>query len=142
MTIIKTVRDHIKKCPYLEEFNGALRLNIDYLSADTITYSIDEEPSDPVLYEYIDGSKKKKFTFIFTSREMYSSTTFNTNLNNSGFYEDFSKWLETTPMVMDNNREFVKCRAVTQGYVFNIEESDKRAQYQIQCELIYREGVN
>lgn len=138
MTIIKTIRDHIKKCPYLEEYNGALKIGVDYLSENTTTYSIEEEPSNPVIFEYIDGSKKKRFSFIFCSREIYGEDT-KQNLDNSGFYEDFSRWLECTPVIMDSNREFIKCRATTQGYAFDVKEG--KAQYQIQCELIYNEGV-
>lgn len=138
MTIIKTIREHIKKCPYLEEYNGAIRIGVDYLGTDTTTYSIEEEPADPVVKEYIDGSKQKRFAFIFCSREMYGEDVIQ-NLNNSGFYEDFANWLESTPVIMDSGREFIKARATTQGYAFNIEQN--KAQYQIQCELIYYEGV-
>lgn len=143
MTILESIRNFIKKCPYLEEYNGAIKLGIDYLGAEVTTYSIEEVPVEPIIKKYVDGSTLRRYAFIFCSREVYGEDV-RQNINNSGFYEDFSKWLEKSSiegnlLIMDKNKEARKIRAITTGYAYNTEIN--KAQYQIQCELIYYEGV-
>ena len=89
--IIKALRDYISQCPYLYEFNKGI--NIDYLDNDSTTYSIEEVPCEPIIKRYINGDTKRQYDFIFASRESYGADVFQ-NIENSGFYEDFSSWIE------------------------------------------------
>ncbi len=47
--IIDSLRNYIRKCPYLDTFNNAIRVNVNYLAPDTDTYSIEEIPIEPIV---------------------------------------------------------------------------------------------
>ena len=135
--IIKSLRDYISQCPYLYEFNKGI--NIDYLDNDSTTYSIEEVPCEPIIKRYINGDTKRQYDFIFASRESYGADVFQ-NIENSGFYEDFSSWIEEESSKgnlpsLEGNRESLEIRVSTTGYAFQTD--DNSARYQIQLKLIY-----
>lgn len=141
MTIVESIRNFIKKCPYLEEFEGAIRIGVDYLDKETTNYSIEKVPCNPIIKKYVDGSCKKQELFIFTSRESYGPDIIN-NLNNINFYENLVSWLEEKNRtgdlpILDGKREVEKIEILTNGYAFQT-DIDK-ARYQIQLRLIYIE---
>lgn len=141
ITIIENIRNFIKECPYLEEFEGAIRIGVDYLDKETTTYSIEKVPCNPIIKKYVDGSCKKQELFIFTSRESYGPDIIN-NLNNLNFYENFVSWLEEKNRtgdlpILDGNREVEKIEILTPGYAFATDVD--KARYQIQLRLIYLE---
>lgn len=140
MTIIESIRNFIKECPHLKEFEGAVRIGVDYLNKDSTTYSIEKIPCTPVLKKYLDGSMKKQEQFIFSSRESYGQDVFN-NLENINFYEKFSKWVEekneNCELPLLDGKESESLEVTSNGYAFQT-DIDK-AQYQIQMKLIYLE---
>ena len=144
MSVIKSVREFIKTCPYLQtDTSGKTKLGIDYLSGDTTTYSLEEVPVNPIVKKYIDGSSIRQATFIFCSRELYSPEL-QIQLSNSGFYEDFSNWLEECTFKgdlpkLDNNKESRSIEALTCGYAYNTDSDN--AVYQIQINFKYFQGV-
>lgn len=142
-TIIKAIRDFIKTYPYLREgTDGKLQLGIDYLKDDTTSYSIEEVPINPVFKKYIDGSSIRQSAFILCSRELYGPDIQH-QLSNSGFFEDFSNWLEkctkegNLPVLTDG--EAISIEAVTSGYAFSTESDN--AQYQIQIIFKYLKEI-
>lgn len=135
--IIKALRDYISQCPYLYEFNKGI--NVDYLDNDSTTYSIEEVPCEPIIKRYINGDTKRQYDFIFASRESYGADVFQ-NIENSGFYEDFSNWIEEQSVKgnlpsLEGNRESLEIKVSTTGYAFQTD--DNSARYQIQLKLIY-----
>ena len=79
--------------------------------------------------------------FVFASRFYYSDETRN-NIENSGFYEDFSDWLDeqTKTGNLPAMREGLipsKIEAMSSGYLFDVSGDLSNARYQIQCRLIY-----
>lgn len=66
MAIISAIREYIAGCPLLHD--GAI-LGVDQLEADTIGYTVDTVPCEPVVQKYTDGSDKRQFLFVFASRE-------------------------------------------------------------------------
>lgn len=141
MTVIESIRNFIKKCPYLEEFEGAIRIGVDYLDKESTTYSIEKVPCNQIIKKYVDGSCKKQELFIFTSRESYGPDIIN-NLNNINFYENLVSWLEEKNRtgdlpILDGKREVEKIEILTNGYAFATDVD--KARYQIQLRLIYLE---
>ena len=134
--IIDGLRDYIRKCPCLEKFNNAVRVNVNYLAADTTTYTIEEVPTEPILKKYLDGSSKRQYNFIFASREPYSSDVLQ-NIANSGFYEEFVNWIEKNQElpVLGDNLEALKVEVLTSAYVIAVTEDTAR--FQIQARLVY-----
>ena len=62
------------------------------------------------------------------------------NIENSGFYEDFSRWIEEESSkgnlpILEGNRESLEIKVSTTGYAFQTD--DNSARYQIQLKLIY-----
>lgn len=134
--IIDGLRDYIRKCPCLEKFNNAVRVNVNYLADDTTTYTIEEVPTEPILKKYLDGSSKRQYNFIFASREPYGSDVLQ-NIANSGFYEEFVNWIENNEElpILGNNLEALKVEVLTSAYVIAVTEDTAR--FQIQARLVY-----
>lgn len=135
--IIEDLRNFIARCPCLDKFQGAL--NVECLSKDAQSYTISTTPVDPIVKRCINGDTVRQFAFVFASTELHGTDVMD-NLDNCGFYEEFSEWLDQC--TFDRNlpdlgkgRTARRLQATTPGYVFNREETV--AQYQIQCKLIY-----
>ena len=132
MTIVEAIRDIIKQCPYLDEYYKGI--GVDYLGSDTTYYSIESVPSQTVLKRDIVGNTKRQYLFNFASRELYGEEV-RQNLENIGFFEHFSDWLEQFSEAGEFPELGEGKEAITSGYAFDT-DLDK-AQYQIQCRFLY-----
>jgi hypothetical protein len=137
--IIKALKKHIEQCPYLDTFNDAIRVNVNYLEPSPDTYSIEEIPIEPILKRYINGDSIRQYAFIFTSREPYGVNVLQ-NIDNSGFYEKFAEWIETNNdnevfPTLDAGLEPLEIKVTSTGYAFGVTENT--AQFQIQLKLKY-----
>lgn len=116
------------------------RLNIDFLPADQREYTVNVIPSTPVVKRYLDGSERRQQLFYFGSSEFWDQTALQ-NLENSGFYEAFSGWIEeqnrrrSFPALPDGMKP-EKLECLTTGYLHSREENGN-AKYQIQCRITY-----
>ncbi|MEG0309148.1 MAG: chloramphenicol resistance protein [Clostridium sp.] len=140
--IIDSIRNYIRLCPYLSEF--AKGVNVDYLGKEATAYSIEAVSCKPIIKEYIGGSSKRQYQFIFASREQYGAEVLQ-NMNNCGFYENFARWLEVETLkgnlpILDSGKKSLKIEATSTGYAFQT-DIDK-ARYQIQANLTYLQGGN
>lgn len=136
--IIDSIRTYFLDCPLLENF---AKLNVDFLGIDPTEYTIDSQPTSPVIKRYADGGTLKQYIFVFGSREYYGPDTLQ-NLENSGFYEQFSDWVEQQSDMgnlpkLSGNRRPLFMEVLTTGYLFDASEDNAR--YQIQCRLVYYE---
>lgn len=82
-SIIKSLFRWFADCEVLEVDND---LNVDYLGDDPEQYSIEVVPCKTVLKQYVDGSAKCQYLFVFASRENYSPDE-SINMANLEFYE-------------------------------------------------------
>ena len=138
MKIIESVKNFILTCPFLAEL---AKVNVDFLPESPDTYSIEEVPTNSVIRTYLDGTQERQYVFVFASRLYYSDEVKN-NIENSGFYEDFSDWLDEQTKngnlpVMRKGLTPSKIEAMSSGYLFDISGDLSNARYQIQCRLIY-----
>lgn len=138
MTIIESVKNFILTCPFLVELAA---VNVDFLPDSPDTYSIESVPVNSVIRTYLDGSQERQFVFVFASRLYYSDETKN-NIENSGFYENFSDWLDEQTKcgnlpIMREGLTPTKIEAMSSGYLFDISGDLSNARYQIQCRLTY-----
>jgi len=141
-SIIQGIRDYISSCPLLTD--GKVKVN--YLGSEMVSYTIDEVPTETLVKRYMDGSSVRKFQFIFASREAYSASVLE-NMKVSGFYEQFSDWMEQQNMlknlpILPDNCEAKNIRTLTNGYTLNADAQAKQQRYQIQCELRYLKRRN
>lgn len=138
--VIEYIRDAIKTCSLLEE---GKRVNIDYIG-ESMSYSIDALPCDPVIKEYVDGGQMKQFQFAFTSKEEYDEDA-RVNIENSGFFEKFEEWLNKlgnwkNPLpVMENKKSPIGFETLNKGYLYDVNEH--LAKYRIECRFIYDQEV-
>jgi len=137
--IIKSLQEYIKKCPYLDTFNNAIRVNVNFLEPNADTYSIEEIPIEPILKKYVNGDSIRQYAFIFTSREPYGVDVMQ-NIDNSGFYEQFASWVEIQNdneifPILGNGLEPLEIKVTSTGYAFAVTEST--AQFQISLKLKY-----
>ena len=137
--IISSIRNYIRQCPYLDMFNNAIRVNVNYLEPSANTYSIEEMPIEPILKKYVNGDSIRQYAFIFTSREPYGVDVLQ-NIDNSGFYEKFASWVESNNdneifPVLDDGLEPLEIKVTSTGYAFAVTEDT--AQFQIQMRLKY-----
>lgn len=138
MKIIESVKNFILTCPFLAEL---AKVNVDFLPESPDTYSIEEVPTSAVIQTYLDGTQERQYVFVFASRLYYSDEVKN-NIENSGFYEDFSDWLDEQTNngnlpIMREGLTPSKIEAMSSGYLFDISGDLSNARYQIQCRLIY-----
>lgn len=136
--IIESIRNYFLNCPLISD---EYRINVDYLGVDAVEYTIDSVPVEPILKKYADGGALKQYVFVFGSREYYGADTLQ-NMENSGFYQLFSEWLEEQNNISNlpklNNGKIAKSiEATTQGYLFDASEDSGK--YQIQVRLTYYE---
>ncbi|EJO5349565.1 chloramphenicol resistance protein [Clostridium botulinum] len=137
--IINSLRDYIRKCPYLDTFNNAIKVNVNYLEPNIDTYSIEEMSIEPILKKYVNGDSIRQYSFIFNSRERYGADVLQ-NIDNSGFYEKFTEWIEENNNnnifpVLDDGLEPLEVKITSTGYVFAVTENT--AQFKIQLKLKY-----
>lgn len=136
-SIIEAIRAFIIACPFLENW----RVNVDYLG-ESMNYSIDPLPCDPVLGKYVDGGKKKQFQFSLSSKEEYDEDA-RVNIENSGFYQQFEEWLESQaeagilPELPNDKQQATAIETLNSGYLYDAE--GKLAQYRIECRLLYEQ---
>ena len=136
--IIDSIRNFIRTCPHLQEFNGAIKVNVDYLGPESTMYSIEETPCEPIIKKYINGDTVRQYQFVFASRESYGPDVLQ-NIDNSGFYEDFANWIESEnkignlPILEGKECKSIECTST--GYAFQT-DIDK-ARYQIQMRITY-----
>jgi len=140
--IITALREFIRTCPHLQEFEGAegiIKVNVDYLEATGTVYSIEEVPADPIIKTYVNGDSIRQFQFLFASREPYGADVLQ-NISNSGFYFDFANWIEEQnnddklPLLGDGY-ESQEIKVLSPGYAFQVDVD--KARYQIELRLKY-----
>ena len=141
--IIDSIRNFIRKCPCLQNFNGAIKVNVNYLEENSTVYSIEEIPSEPILKRYADGSTIRQYQFTFCSREPYGPSVIQ-NIQNSGFYEDFAEWIEEENSkgnlpILEGKCEALEIKTLSNGYAFQVDVD--KARYQIDLILKYYKGV-
>lgn len=142
-TIIGAVVKYFEGCPVIVErdpvpANEEPEVNADNLPEEIQEYCIEAVPCKPVLRQYVDGSAVRQLEFIFASREAFGASL--DNLGNSAFYEEVADWLETQSRAgnlpeLPKGLEAQKLEVLTNGYVFDADET--KARYQIQCRLRY-----
>lgn len=142
MKIIEAVRKYINELDCMSTFDNAI--NINYLSGEIDSFSIEEVPTNPIVKKYIDGSSIRQFQFVFCSREPYGVEILQ-NIENSSFYEDFANEIEEKNdkdilPKLGNGLEPRSIEVVSTGYTVDVTETT--ALYQINLNFkYYKEGM-
>ncbi|MDU7338608.1 MAG: chloramphenicol resistance protein [Clostridium sp.] len=137
MSIIESLQNFIATCPALNAFAG---LHVDGLEPSAVNYSIDTLPGTRILSQDLAGNKTREFPFMLLSRE--ASIDDITRIANTGFYEDFADWLEDqsdndTLPDLGTKKIAESIEATSWGYLYQRDENDQTAIYQIICKMTY-----
>lgn len=137
MSIIESLQAFIATCPAINAFSD---LHVDGLEPGAVNYSIDTLPGSRILMQDLAGNKTREFPFALTSREATVDDL--ARITNSGFYEQFADWLEE--QTDDDNlpdlgtkRTAESIEATSWGYLYQRDENDQTAIYQIICKMTY-----
>lgn len=137
MSMIQAIRDYLCTCPHLKDG----KMNVDYLGAEPTEYVVESVPSSGIIKRYTDGGTLRQYLFIFGSREYFSDKVLK-QLSNSGFYEDFARWIETQSDAgnlpkLPEGMSAQRMEVVSTAYM--LDATEKNARYQIQCRFVYYE---
>ena len=143
MTIIEQLRQYFLTCPVFE----GKRLNIDCLTSDPGSYSIDSVPTERIQKRYMDGSTVRRQLFTISSRAYYGPDL-NQQRENIGLFEALESWLDEKDALgqlppLGNKRRARSLNVLSSAYPIDVEDGDQgsTARYQIQFELIYLQEV-
>ena len=135
--LIDSIRKYMNNLDSMKEFDNAI--NINYLSEDIDTFSIEEIPTNPIIKKYTNGSSVRQFQFAFCSREIYNMEILQ-NIENSEFYERLCNEIEINNNndilpVLEKGRESLSLEITSTPYIISTEENTSI--YQINLRLKY-----
>ena len=127
--ILKTLNSNYKK------------INADFLGIEVNNYSLDKIPTISTIEEDITGVRTCRDVYSFRSRNAYSSDRLN-NLKNIGFFEKFESIIKTNndEGVLPNINGIENIACLNCGTFNNADPSQKTAMFDIQIQIIYKEG--
>lgn len=136
MSILSSVKSYIIEYAGLK--SGA-PVWVDHLGQNPTQYSIVPLPGTRVVEHHLDGGSLREFPFAFQSMESTSDEL--ERLENSGFFETFTDWLESQTESGDlptlgAKKTAEKIEALGWAYLYEQGKSSTGI-YQVQCKLTY-----
>lgn len=136
-SIVEAIKTYL--AAYTELVTNA-PLSIDFLGTALPGYSIVSLPGGGWIEKYIGGGGIKEYTFAFQSE--FSTADEAERLDNCGFYEAFSEWLDAQTEannlpILPAGKTSEKIEATSQGFLYEQGES-QTGTYQIICRLEYK----
>lgn len=138
MSLISAVRTYLAGYSALK--TGA-PVWVDYLGPNPTEYSIQPLAGTKITERYLDGGSLREFPFAFQSMESTADDL--ERLENIGFFEAFSDWLETQSEsgvlpTLGAKQTPLSIETVGLAYLYEQGVSDTGV-YQVQCKLIYEQ---
>lgn len=114
---------------------------VDYLGQTPTEYAVVPLGGARVAERYINGGSLREFPFAFQSTESTADEL--ERLENNGFYEAFSEWLDAQTVAgvlpsLASGKTADKIEALGWGYLYEQGQSATGV-YQIQCKLTYEQ---
>jgi hypothetical protein len=137
MSILSAIQTYIKTYGSLASNAPVL---IDFLGVNPVGYSIVSLPGTTVVERYINGGSIREFPFALQA--MFSTADDAERLDNLGFFEVFSAWLESQteanilPTSLGTGRVSEKIEALGQAFLYE-QGISGRGIYSVQCKLTY-----
>ena len=137
MSIIESIKNYLTSCP---DLNGKA-ININYLSPERDSFSIDNVPKNPVVKRYSDGESLMQFCFLIAGRTVYDRDVYE-NMRIAEFFEDFESWIERQnslkilPDLSDLGLSPTAIEVTKSGTVYDTARTSAR--FQIEARLLYR----
>ena len=134
--IINAIREYFKSCPLLKDGY----IGVDFLADGAGEYVIEPLPCDPIIKKYVGGDSRRRYDFVFASRQGYSEEV-RRNIENSGLFENIAGWIEESSEKgslpqLGSGRTAYKLAVVSSGFLYSDDGNDT-AVYQMQVRLEY-----
>lgn len=134
--MLKQIKEYFKKCPLLE----GSKINVNYLAEKALSYSIEAEPGERTIKNYVDGGELRQKVFLFASREEFDYDP-KGNEDIAKFYEELSAWIDENNKKrilpkLDKKYEPFEIKISSGEYLMS--EDGKTARFQMQLKLIYK----
>ena len=117
--------------------NNNYVMNIDFLSNEVNSYSIDKIPTDTSVEKWLNGTEIHKEVYLLRSRFFYGEDEAN-NLENIGFYETLEQKIkeknDSGNLPTIEGIEEIRC--LNCGSINNV--SSNTAEFNMQIQIIYR----
>lgn len=142
---IKAMRDWLLTCPlFAEQMGDMATIRVNFLGADPVQFSLEDSPTDPVLLQYFNGSKRIK-NYALTSRMEYSEQQ-SQQAANSGFFDALCAWIDAQNDArnlpqLDGGRVCEGVAVNTSGYIIWTGSHTCRFQLQLQLQYFQPKGV-
>lgn len=139
MSLISSVKEYIKT--YTGLTDGA-PVWVDYLG-DADQYSVNALPGNKILEQYLDGKSLRAFPFALQSQMLTPDEA--ERLDNIGFFEVFSDWLEQQTFLgnfptLDAGKTPLYIEATSWGFLY-IEGQSDTGIYQLSAQLVYEQDA-
>ena len=136
--MIEEIRNWLRTCPLIDQSD---RFNVNYLSQEPLAFSVEETPSNAIARRYMDGSTLRAKTWVLAAVQDYSPDVL-AQVGNSGFWEQFSAWVEQQGRArnfpaMPKGCKARKIEVTTTHYLYRA--NTNTARYQVQMQLTYFE---
>ena len=134
--IIKSMKEYIMGCPYLDEL-------ITTYENDIKSWFLEEGPNhkENISQHYVDGNTERILRFSF-SILLSKSQDLKISIEESGFYELFPSWIEDNnnlrifPILRDGILP-LSIELLTTGYFIDLKQVEDIMKYQIQLQFKY-----
>ena len=135
--LVESVKKYIESLDCMKEFNNAI--NVNYLAEDIVNFSIEENPTSPIIKRYANGSTVRAYEFAFSSREIYGIEVLQ-NIENSNFYEELVNEIEKKDSIgilpiLDTGLESQSIEVTSSPYIISTDEDTSI--YQVNFRLKY-----
>lgn len=134
MTVLSAIKIFI-----LTKTGASDPLTVDFLGTTLPGYSIVSLPGGGWVEKYINGGGKKEF--MFALQATFSTADEEERLENNGFFETFSEWLDSQTKAnvlptLATGKTPESIEALGAGFLYEQGQSATGI-YQIQCKLVY-----
>lgn len=138
MSIISALKTYIQTYAGLK--SGA-PVWVDAIGANPTEYAIIPLAGAKIIERYVNGGSMREYPFAFQSAEFTADEL--ERIENSGFFEEFSDWLESQSAAgilptLGAKQSAWEIEATGWGYLYEQGQSETGI-YQVQCRLIYEQ---
>jgi len=141
--IIESIKEYIKKCPYLNELS---KINVDYLEMENNDFeywSIEKVEAPTIIKKNVLGTKtERQCQFIIASRSFINPHIDTQNIDNLNLFEKIEEWFYQNSKngilpKLNDDETAISIEATTPGYLYGTNKDYTIARYQMSCKLLY-----
>ena len=137
MTAMESLNAYFRSCPLLAEgkFPG------DMCAGQDIPFTLEGFAQDNAVQRYVHGDALREATFVLTTQDSYPRQNLQ-GLFDGGFQEQLQAWLQLDGNLPALPQGMQAQSVITQGAMYQVDQTTEQVRYQVQCKLVYFKGGN